>query len=104
MGRDKAKALKKKGARSLGSTLNERALAKLMVFEYVSQNERAIAMKKEERAEFLAIKKRDLEVHEYKERQDLMFYMQSYDHLTGVAREQMKVIRAGIKTRCDLQF
>ena len=63
MGRDKVKA-KKKGARSSGSTttMNEEALARLMISEYASHNERALAMKKEERAAFLEIRKREVEI------------------------------------------
>nr|GEZ73226.1 hypothetical protein [Tanacetum cinerariifolium] len=55
IGRDKAKGSKKKGARSSrsSSSMNDEALARLMVSELVTHNERAIAMKKEECTTFL---------------------------------------------------
>nr|GEW18550.1 hypothetical protein [Tanacetum cinerariifolium] len=58
--RDKAKGLKKKGAGSLGSSLsmNDEALARLMVSELVTQIESTMAIKKEECATFLEIKMR----------------------------------------------
>ncbi|GKC13527.1 hypothetical protein Tco_1010309 [Tanacetum coccineum] len=54
MGRDKAKCLKKKAPRSSGSssTMNDEALARLMVFEMAMYNERAMKMKKEEHLAF----------------------------------------------------
>nr|GEW48881.1 hypothetical protein [Tanacetum cinerariifolium] len=54
IGRDKAKgSMKKKGQRVFGSSsMNDEALARLMVYETVMQNERAIEMKKEERKAF----------------------------------------------------
>nr|GEV08757.1 hypothetical protein [Tanacetum cinerariifolium] len=76
IGRDKAKGSKKKGARSSrsSSSMNDEALARLMVSELVMHNERAIAMKKEERTTFLETRKREVEyrerelaIHEYKQ-------------------------------------
>ncbi|GKG16349.1 hypothetical protein Tco_0358672, partial [Tanacetum coccineum] len=58
-----AKGSKKKGAGSLGSSssMNDEALARLMVSELATHNERAIAMKKEERVAFLEIRRRKVE-------------------------------------------
>nr|GEV15005.1 hypothetical protein [Tanacetum cinerariifolium] len=57
MGMDKAKGLKKKGARVSGSSssMNEEALTRLMVSELEMYNERSMAMKKEEHLTFLEI-------------------------------------------------
>nr|GEY68522.1 hypothetical protein [Tanacetum cinerariifolium] len=73
IGRDKAKGLKKKGAGS-SSSMNVEVLARLMVSELTTQNESVIAIKKEERATFLKIKRRkvtcrdrELEIQEYKQ-------------------------------------
>ncbi|GKG34516.1 hypothetical protein Tco_0437212, partial [Tanacetum coccineum] len=59
MGMDKAKGLKKKGARVSGSSssTNEEALARLMVSELAMHNERSMAMKKEELLAFLEIRR-----------------------------------------------
>ncbi|GJZ15428.1 hypothetical protein Tco_0551105 [Tanacetum coccineum] len=66
IGRDKAKGLKKKGSRSLGSSssANDEALARFMVSELAMHNERAIEMKKEERLAFLEIIRREVECRE----------------------------------------
>ncbi|GKA48478.1 ribonuclease 3-like protein 3 [Tanacetum coccineum] len=63
---DKEKGLKKKRSRSAGSSssLNDEALAKLMVSELAMHNERAIGMKKEERLAFMEIKRREVECRE----------------------------------------
>ncbi|GJU68253.1 zinc finger BED domain-containing protein RICESLEEPER 2-like protein [Tanacetum coccineum] len=60
MGRDKAKVLKKKATRSSGSSssMNEEALARLMLFELAMHNEHAMEMKKEECLAFLEIRRR----------------------------------------------
>ncbi|GKC80415.1 hypothetical protein Tco_1131189 [Tanacetum coccineum] len=57
IGRDKAKGSKKKGAGSSGSSssMNDEALARLMVSELATHNKRAIEIKKEERLAFLEI-------------------------------------------------
>ncbi|GKC50027.1 hypothetical protein Tco_1072772 [Tanacetum coccineum] len=66
MGMDKAKGLKKKGARVSGSSssTNEEALARLMVSELAMHNERSMAMKKEELLAFLEIRRWKVEIHE----------------------------------------
>ncbi|GJZ12687.1 zinc finger BED domain-containing protein RICESLEEPER 2-like protein, partial [Tanacetum coccineum] len=107
MSRDKAVGLKKKGPRSSGSSsnTNDEALARLMVIELAMHNERAIGMKKEERLAFLEIKMREVEYRErelvmqeyIKRQEDIRFYMQPYDHLTGDALAHMKALRAEVK-------
>ncbi|GKE60550.1 hypothetical protein Tco_1510917 [Tanacetum coccineum] len=90
---DKAEdAAKKKGSRASGSSsMNDKALARLMVTEMENQE-------KEERLAFLAIKMREVECrerevanHEYRQRQeDIRFYLQPYDHLVGDACNTLK--------------
>ncbi|GJU27873.1 retrotransposon protein, putative, ty1-copia subclass [Tanacetum coccineum] len=55
MGRDKAKGLKKKGVGSSGSSssMNDKALTRLMVSELAMHNKRSMAMKEEERLAYL---------------------------------------------------
>ncbi|GKD41430.1 hypothetical protein Tco_1261637 [Tanacetum coccineum] len=99
-GRDKARAAgKKKGSKASGSsTMNEDALARLMVTEMTAQE-------KEERLAFLEIKKREVECHEREiEQQDMRFYLQPYDHLTGDQRNAMDEIKAKIKAKYNLQY
>ncbi|GJS71975.1 hypothetical protein Tco_0704816 [Tanacetum coccineum] len=64
--RDKAKGLKKKVAGSSGSSssMNDEALARLMLSELPTQNKTVMAMKKEECAAFLEIKRREVECRE----------------------------------------
>nr|GEW86350.1 hypothetical protein [Tanacetum cinerariifolium] len=58
---------------------------------------------KEERLTFLKIKRRDVECRERElEQQDMMFYLQLYDHLTGDQRKAMDEIRAKLKTKYNL--
>ncbi|GKC91284.1 gamma-glutamyltranspeptidase 1 [Tanacetum coccineum] len=98
-GRDKAKAAgKKKGSKSsASSSVNEDALARLMVTEMGAQE-------KEERLAFLDIKMREVECREQEiEQQDMRFYLQPYDHLVGDQRKAMDEIRAKIKANGDLQ-
>ncbi|GKF47560.1 hypothetical protein Tco_0137362, partial [Tanacetum coccineum] len=66
LGRDKARGLKKKGAKSTGSSMNmtDEALARLMVSELATQTASAMAMKKEERAAYMEIKRREVECRE----------------------------------------
>ncbi|GJY29316.1 hypothetical protein Tco_0405083 [Tanacetum coccineum] len=107
MGRDKAKdATKKKGSRASGSSsMNDEALARLMVTKIASQT-------KEERLAFLEIKRREVEcrerevrIQEYRQRQDdIRFYLQPYDHLTRDARLAMEELRAEIKAKYDLPY
>ncbi|GKB62035.1 gamma-glutamyltranspeptidase 1 [Tanacetum coccineum] len=101
-GRDKAKAAgKKKGSKSsasASSSVNEDALARLMVNEMGAQE-------KEERLAFLEIKRREVECRERElEQQDMRFYLQPYDHLTGDQRKAMDEIRAKIKAKYNLQY
>ncbi|GJU13347.1 hypothetical protein Tco_1135743 [Tanacetum coccineum] len=76
---DKARAAEKnKGSKTSGSsTINEDALARLMVTEMT-------APEKEEHLAFLEIKRREVE------QQDMRFYLQPYDHLTGDQRNAME--------------
>ncbi|GJV89351.1 putative ribonuclease H-like domain-containing protein [Tanacetum coccineum] len=75
-------------------------------------NERVIGIKKEQRLAFLKIKMRDVEcrerelaMQEYRQRQeDIMFYMQPYDNLTGDALAHMEAPRAEIKARWNLPY
>ncbi|GKB38496.1 hypothetical protein Tco_0883438, partial [Tanacetum coccineum] len=64
--RDKAKGLKKKVVGSSGSSasMNDEALARLMLSELATQNKTVMAMKKEECATFLEIKRREVECRE----------------------------------------
>ncbi|GJS26393.1 zinc finger BED domain-containing protein RICESLEEPER 2-like protein [Tanacetum coccineum] len=66
MGRDKARGSKKKGVGSSGSSMNmnDETLARLMVSELATQTASAIAMKKDERAAYFEIKKREVELRE----------------------------------------
>ena len=53
----------------------------------------------------MAIKRKEVEVHEYKSKQkDLMFYMQPYEHLTGEARKAVDEVRAGMKAKWGFNF
>ncbi|GJZ96650.1 hypothetical protein Tco_0668984 [Tanacetum coccineum] len=98
---DKAEGSKKKGAGSSGSSssMNDEALARLMVPE--------LAMKKKERLAFLEIRRRkvkirerELAMQEYKQCQkDIMFYVQPYNHLTRDTLKQIVEIRVGIKEK-----
>ncbi|GJV24617.1 hypothetical protein Tco_1377312 [Tanacetum coccineum] len=106
-GRDKAKAAgKNKGSKALGSsTMNDDALASLMVTEMTTQE-------KEQREIFLEIKRRDVEcrerevaTQEYRqEQEDIRFYLRPYDHLTGDHRMTMDEVRAKIKAKYNLQY
>ncbi|GJY42094.1 hypothetical protein Tco_0429364 [Tanacetum coccineum] len=66
MGTDKAKDLKKKGPRSPGSSssMNDGALARLMVSEMALHNEHAMEIKEEERLAFLEMRMREVEFFE----------------------------------------
>ncbi|GJZ85086.1 putative reverse transcriptase domain-containing protein [Tanacetum coccineum] len=60
---------------------------------------------KEERLAFLDIKMREVECRERElEQQDMRFYLQPYDHLTGDQRKAMDEIRAKIKAKYNLQY
>nr|GEV14049.1 UBN2 domain-containing protein [Tanacetum cinerariifolium] len=87
-GRDKTRgAWKNKGSKASGSSsVNRDALARLMVAEMTAQE-------KEERLAFLKIEIREVECHEREiEQQDMRFYLQPYDHLTGDQRNAMDEI------------
>ncbi|GKE67814.1 hypothetical protein Tco_1521975, partial [Tanacetum coccineum] len=100
MGRDKARdAAKKKGSRASGSSsMNDEALARLMVTEMAAQE-------KEQRDAFIEIKMRDVEccerevaAQEYRQPQeDIRLYLHPYDHLIGEHRMTMDEARAKIK-------
>ncbi|GKF30217.1 hypothetical protein Tco_0096559, partial [Tanacetum coccineum] len=88
MGRDKARDAAKKGPRASGSSsMNDEALARLIVTEMTAQE-------KGQRDAFIEIKRmevecreRELTATEYRQRQeDIRFYLQTYDHLTGEQR------------------
>ncbi|GKD22017.1 hypothetical protein Tco_1223720 [Tanacetum coccineum] len=100
-GRDKARAAgrKNKGSKpTRSSTLNEDEMARLMVTEMTAQE-------KEERLAFLDMKRREVECREPElEQQDMRFYLQPYDHLTGDQRKAMDEIRAKIKAKYNLQY
>ncbi|GJS03576.1 glutathione S-transferase T3-like protein [Tanacetum coccineum] len=99
-GRDKARgAGKNKGSKMSGSsTINEDALARLMVSEMT-------AHEKEERLAFLKIKRREVECCEREiKQQDMRLYLLPYDHLTRDQRNAMDEIRAKIKAKYNLQY
>ncbi|GJV34025.1 hypothetical protein Tco_1394425 [Tanacetum coccineum] len=114
MGRDKARGSKKKGAGSSGSSVNmtDEALATLMVSELATQTASAMAIKKEERVAYTEIKRREVECRErelemqaYRQcQEDMRFYMQPYDHLTGDQLAHMKALRAEIKAKYNLPY
>nr|GEW91298.1 hypothetical protein [Tanacetum cinerariifolium] len=107
MGRAKARDdAKKKGSSASGSSsMNDEALARLMVTEIATQE-------KEQRDSFLGIKgrevgcrERELEAQEYRQRQeDIRFYLQPYDHLTGEQRMAMEEARAEIKAKYNFPY
>ncbi|GKC71168.1 hypothetical protein Tco_1117051 [Tanacetum coccineum] len=105
--RDKTRAAaKNKGSKALrSSTMNDDALARLLVTEMITQ-------KKEERLAFIEIKMRKVEcrklevaAQEYRAHQeDIRFYLQPYDHLTGDQRMVMDEARSTIKAKYNLQY
>nr|GEW01577.1 hypothetical protein [Tanacetum cinerariifolium] len=99
-GRDKARAAGKKkwSKSSASSSVNEDALARLLVTEMCAQE-------KEERLAFLEIKMRKVECRERElEQQDMRFYPQPYDHLVGDQRKAMDEVRAKIKAKYNLRY
>nr|GFB81962.1 hypothetical protein [Tanacetum cinerariifolium] len=97
---------KNKGSKaSRSSTMNDDALARLMVTEMTAQE-------KEECLAFIEIKKRKVEcrarevaVQEYRARQKyIRFYLQTYDHLTRDQRMATDEARASIKAKYNLQY
>ncbi|GJT78982.1 glutathione S-transferase T3-like protein [Tanacetum coccineum] len=104
-GRDKARAAgKNKGSKESGSsTMNEDALARLMVSEMTAQetiqHENFLEMKRRE----VECREREIATQKYRQEQEAMrFYLQPYDHLTGDQRMTMDEIRAKIKTKYNL--
>ncbi|GJR05672.1 hypothetical protein Tco_0528656 [Tanacetum coccineum] len=100
-GRDKEIAAGRKNKwskSSASSSVNEDALARLMVTEMGAQE-------KEERLTFLEIKRKEVECRKRElEQQDMRFYLQPYDHLVGDQRKAMDEIRAKIKAKYNLQY
>ncbi|GKA33738.1 glutathione S-transferase T3-like protein [Tanacetum coccineum] len=106
-GRDKAKAAaKNKGSKASGSsTMNDDALARLMVTEMtaaeVAQREKFMELKMRE----VECREREIAATEYRAQQeDIKLYLQPYDHLTGDQRLAMDEIRAKIKAKYNLQY
>ncbi|GJX29420.1 hypothetical protein Tco_0237499 [Tanacetum coccineum] len=106
-GRDKARAAaKNKGSKASGSsTMNDDALARLVVNELttaeVQQREAFIEIKRRE----VECREREVAATEYRAQQeDLKFYLEPYDHLTGDHRLAMDEIRAKIKAKYNLQY
>ncbi|GKB34173.1 hypothetical protein Tco_0879115, partial [Tanacetum coccineum] len=106
-GRDKAKAVaKNKGSKASGSpTMNDDALARLMVTEMtakgVPQREKLMELKRRE----VECREREIAAAEYRAQQeDMRLYLQPYEHLSGEQRLAMDAIRAQIKAKYNLQF
>ncbi|GKB16082.1 putative reverse transcriptase domain-containing protein, partial [Tanacetum coccineum] len=60
---------------------------------------------REERLAFLEIKSKEVECYEREiEQQDMRFYLQPYDHLTGDQQNAMEEIKAKIKAKYNLQY
>ncbi|GJT85482.1 reverse transcriptase domain-containing protein [Tanacetum coccineum] len=102
-GRDKAK---NKGSKVSGSsTMNDDALARLMVTEMtaaeVAQREKYMELKRRE----VECREREIAAAEYRAQQeDMRLYLQPYEHLTEDQRLAMDAIRAQIKAKYKLQF
>ncbi|GJT06544.1 hypothetical protein Tco_0841006 [Tanacetum coccineum] len=104
-GMDKARAAgKNKGSKASGSsTMNDDALARLMV---------TTTAEKEQREAFIEIKRREAKCRErevaateYRQQQeDIRFYLQPYDHFTGDQRMAMDEVRENIKAKYNLQY
>ncbi|GKB91306.1 hypothetical protein Tco_0963578, partial [Tanacetum coccineum] len=107
MGRDKARAAgKNKGTKVSGSsTMNDDALARFMETKMTAQE-------KEERLAIIEIKKREVKcrkrevaAQEYRAcQEDIRFYLQPYDHLTGDQRMAMDEAKVAIKEKYNLQY
>ncbi|GKE93532.1 hypothetical protein Tco_1574627 [Tanacetum coccineum] len=66
---------------------------------------------KEQRDAFIEIKRREvkcrereLATQEYQRQEDIRFYLQPYDHLTGEQRMAMKEAKAEIKAKYNLPY
>ncbi|GJY49910.1 glutathione S-transferase T3-like protein, partial [Tanacetum coccineum] len=106
-GRDKAKAAaKNKGSKASGSsTMNDDALARLMVTEMttaeVAQREKVMELKRRE----VECREREIAAAEYQAQQeDMRLYLRPYEYLSGEQRLVMDAIRAQIKVKYNLQF
>ncbi|GJU97031.1 hypothetical protein Tco_1326302 [Tanacetum coccineum] len=106
-GRDKARAAaKNKGSKASGSsTMNDDALARLVVNEMttveVEQREAFIELKMRE----VECREREIAATEYQAQQeDMKLYLQPYDHFTEEHRLAWDEIRAKIKAKYNLQF
>nr|GEX61573.1 hypothetical protein [Tanacetum cinerariifolium] len=106
-GRDKARATaKNKGSKASGSsTMNDDALARLMVNEMtcaeVQQHDAFMELKMRE----VECREREIAATEYRAQQeDIKLYLQPYDHLTGDQRLTMDEIKAKIKAKYNLQY
>ncbi|GJY67194.1 hypothetical protein Tco_0469432 [Tanacetum coccineum] len=106
-GRDKARAAGiNKGSKALGSsTMNDDALARLMVTEMtgaeVQQRKAFIEIKMRE----VECREREVAATEYRQQQeDIRFYLQPYDHLTGDQRMAIDEARAKIKAKYNFQY
>ncbi|GJW85755.1 glutathione S-transferase T3-like protein [Tanacetum coccineum] len=107
VGRDKARAAaKNKGSKaSASSTMNDDALARLVVNEMtaaeVEQREKFIELKRRE----VECREREIAATEYRAQQeDMKLYLQQYDHLTGEQQLAWEEIRENIKAKYNLQF
>nr|GEV72268.1 hypothetical protein [Tanacetum cinerariifolium] len=106
-GMDKARAAaKNKGSKaSTSSTMNDDALARLVVNEMT-------AAKVEQREAFIELKMREVECREREiaatkyraQQEDMKLYLQPYNHLTGEQRLASDEVRAKIKAKYNLQF
>ncbi|GKA71958.1 hypothetical protein Tco_0778174 [Tanacetum coccineum] len=99
-----SKRHKSSGSRA-SSTMNDDALARLVVNEMtaveVEQREVFIELKRRE----VECRKREIAATEYRAQQeDMKLYLQSYDHLTGKQRLTWDEVRAKIKAKYNLQF
>nr|GEY00191.1 hypothetical protein [Tanacetum cinerariifolium] len=106
-GRDKAKAAaKNKGSKAPGSsTMNDDALARLMVTERtaaeVAQREKFMELKRRK----VECREREIAAAEYQAQQeDMRLYLQPYEHLSGEQRLVIDAIKAQIKAKYNLRF
>ncbi|GJR99274.1 hypothetical protein Tco_0315783 [Tanacetum coccineum] len=99
-----SKRHKSSGSRA-SSTMNDDALARLVVNEMTT-------VKVEQREAFIELKRREVECREREiaameyraQQEDMKLYLQSYDHLTGEQRLAWDEVRAKIKAKYNLQF
>ncbi|GKC63848.1 hypothetical protein Tco_1096446 [Tanacetum coccineum] len=95
-----------KGSKASGSsTMNDDALARLMVTEMtaaeVAQREKFMELKRRE----VECREREIASAKYRAQQeDMKLYLQPYEHLTGDQRLAMDAIKAQIKAKYNLQF